>query len=65
MSVDTKVFLTAPELAERHHKTVGTLANERSAGTSPVPFIRVGRRVLYPLAAVVAFENEQLATWAH
>lgn len=55
----TGPFLKPAALAERHHTTTGHLANLRSRGEG-VPFIKLGARVLYPLAAVEAFEAAHL-----
>jgi excisionase family DNA binding protein len=51
--------LTTKEVAERlrlHHQT---LINWRVSGNGP-RFIKVGRKVLYPLIEVEAFEKAQL-----
>ena len=51
--------LTTKEVAERlrlHHQT---LINWRVKGDGP-RFIKVGRKVVYPLAEIEAFEKKQL-----
>jgi hypothetical protein len=47
--------LTPVELAERWRMPTGTLRNWRSEGTGPT-YIKIGQRVLYPVADVEAFE---------
>lgn len=54
-------FLTDVELAKRWHKHRQTLIRWRSAGTGP-PFVRIGRRVLYPLAGVEQYEQANTFT---
>ena len=51
--------LTTKEAAERLRLTVNTLANWRVRGDGP-RFIKMGRKVLYPVAEIVAFEQKQL-----
>ncbi len=50
--------LTPPQLAERLHRSVSTLANWRVRGDGP-RFIP-GRPVLYPLAEVEAWEKARI-----
>lgn len=52
-------LLTERELAARWQVAEGTLANRRSAGTSPVPYIRPLGRVRYRLDDVLAYERAQ------
>ncbi|SHX64359.1 helix-turn-helix transcriptional regulator [Mycobacteroides abscessus] len=59
MEVKETVFLTRTELAERWHMSPRTLDNWAISGTGPVPR-RFGRRALYRLADIEAFEAE---TW--
>jgi len=47
------------EAAERLRTTVGTLAVWRVQGRGP-RFIKSGRRVLYPLPEIEAYEREHL-----
>lgn len=54
-----QVHLTPKELAKRLRANVNTLANWRWQGVGP-RFIKVGRKVLYPLAEIEAFEQRQL-----
>jgi len=56
--------LLPAELAARWHITVGTLANWRSSGKGP-RFIKFGRRVLYPLDSVEAYEKAHLMAAVH
>jgi excisionase family DNA binding protein len=51
--------LTPQEAAERLRTSVGTLSNWRVRGEGP-RFIKLGRKVLYPLAEIEAFEQRQL-----
>lgn len=53
--------LTAADLAARWRGIVSqhTLANWRSHGKGP-RYVKVGRKVLYPLDAVEQFERENL-----
>lgn len=50
-------FLTVAQLAERWKQqvTVATLATWRSRGSGP-PFVKVGGKVLYRVADIVAYE---------
>lgn len=49
-------WLTPAMLAERQHVSVRTLANRRSNGTDPIPHTKIGTRVLYARADVLAHE---------
>jgi excisionase family DNA binding protein len=51
--------LTPKETAERLRTSVGTLSNWRVQGAGP-RFIKLGRKVLYPEAEVMAYEQRQL-----
>lgn len=51
--------LTAKEAAERLRVNNGTLSNWRVRGDGP-RYIKLGRKVLYPLAEIEAFEQRQL-----
>ena len=51
--------LTPKEAAERLRTTTGTLSNWRVRGDGP-RFIKLGRKVLYPLLEIEAFEKRQL-----
>lgn len=51
--------LLPKEAAERMRMSVGTLANWRTSGEGP-RFIKFGRRVLYPLHEIEAFEQRCL-----
>lgn len=48
--------ITAAAFAARRNISVGQLANERSAGRSPVGWYKLGGRVVYDLAEVEAWE---------
>jgi hypothetical protein len=56
----SELHLTPKELAARLRKTVGTLANWRTAGIGP-KFIKC-RAVLYPISEVGKWEREMLAS---
>lgn len=58
-------FMTPAEVAERHRKTVETLANERSRGEG-LPFLKHGGKVLYRMSDVVAWETANMRgfTWS-
>lgn len=51
--------LTAPELATRLHTAQQTLAHWRNKRIGP-PYLKFGRRVLYPVAAVEDWEQKQM-----
>lgn len=51
--------LTPKETAERLRMTIGTLANWRVRGDGP-RFVKLGRKVLYPLPEIEAFEARQI-----
>ena len=51
--------LTPKETADRLRTSVGTLSNWRVRGEGP-RFIKMGRKVLYPLVEIEAFEQRQL-----
>ena len=51
--------LTTKEAAERMRLTARTLANWRVKGEGP-RFIKMGRKVLYPLAEIEAYERDRL-----
>ena len=51
--------LTPKETAERLRLSQGTLSNWRVQGEGP-RFIKLGRKVLYPLVEVEAYEKRQL-----
>lgn len=55
-----KLFLTPAELVQRYEGKISTrtLANWRSAGTSP-PFTKVGGRILYPLDELIEWEKRR------
>ena len=53
------LHLTARETAARWKLNVVTLANWRVQGKGP-KFIKLGRRVLYPLGEIEAYEQSQL-----
>ena len=55
---DTAAALLTPrELAHRWGLSAATLANQRSARVSPVPYIKLGSSIRYPLDDVVAYEK--------
>lgn len=51
--------LLPKEAADRLRVTVGCLSNWRTAGNGP-KFIKFGRRVLYPVVELEAFEQKHL-----
>lgn len=51
--------LTPKEAADRLRTSAGTLSNWRGRGEGP-RFIKLGRKVLYPLAEIEAFEQSRL-----
>lgn len=53
------MHLTPPELAARLKVNITTLAIWRVRGTGP-KFMKVGRRVRYPLSEIEKWEKEQL-----
>jgi hypothetical protein len=50
------IFLSPVEVANRHGKTVQTLANERHLGEG-LPWTKLGGKVAYRLADVLAYET--------
>jgi len=54
-------FLTDVQLAARWHMHRQTLISWRAAGTGP-PFVRINKRVLYPLAGVEQYEQANYFT---
>jgi hypothetical protein len=52
-------FLTAEEVSERYRGeiTVGTLRNWRAMRIGP-PFVKIGKAVLYPAAALDAWDQQ-------
>jgi hypothetical protein len=58
--------LTAAQLAERWHCSKGTLACWRCSGDPKGPrFVKLGRKVLYPIAEVEKVEQERLFRATH
>ena len=51
-------LLTEAELACRWGVSPKTLRNARVTG-SPVPFVRIGRLIRYPLSGVLAYEQRR------
>lgn len=52
-----RLYLTSKELAHRWRLSEQTLANWRHARKGP-PFVRIGGRVLYPLASLTDYEQQ-------
>lgn len=54
-------YLTVEEVTERYRGTItsSTLANWRSLGIGPA-YLKIGKAVLYPRAAVEAWDRENL-----
>jgi predicted site-specific integrase-resolvase len=57
--MENPMNLTTKETANRLRVRVTTLANWRVRGDGP-RFIKMGRKVLYPMAEIEAFEQRQL-----
>lgn len=55
----TPTHLTAYQLADRWHMHPATLANWRVEGEGP-KFIKLGRKVLYSLTEIEAWEEKNL-----
>lgn len=53
--------LTPRDLAARWGSSVGTLANQRSAGEGPT-YLKLGARVIYRLCDVQEYEAARLVT---
>lgn len=53
------MHLLPAEAANRLRTTIGTLANWRVRGCGP-RFIKLGRKVLYPIAELEAWERKHL-----
>lgn len=56
-----KIYLTATELAERWRSVKGTLNNQRAQGKGP-PFVKLGGKVLYPIAEIEKYEQANKIT---
>lgn len=56
--------LTPDQAAARLHVSRATLANWRVKGEGP-RFLKFGRKVLYPVAELEAFERAHLRTAVH
>lgn len=59
MIMEKPMHLTPKETAARLRVAVGTLANWRVFGGGP-RFIKIGKKILYPLAEIEAFEQSHL-----
>lgn len=55
MATETHDFLTPPELAQWIRKPVASLAVDRCLRRDHPPYVKVGRKVLYRRADVVAW----------
>jgi len=53
------MHLTPKEAADRLRTSIGTLSNWRVQGAGP-RFVKIGRKVLYPLSEIEAYEQRQL-----
>ncbi len=58
-AVDEQPHLTTEELAERERTSPATVRYWAHVGTGPAGF-RAGKRVLYPMAAVIAWERQRM-----
>lgn len=56
-----QMHLLPAELADRWRMSVGHLANWRTSGYGP-RYIKFGRKVLYPVVEIEAFEQQRLLT---
>ena len=54
-------FLLEGELAQRWRMHTATLQRWRYRGTGP-KYVKVGRRILYPIAALEVYEAQHLTT---
>lgn len=54
--MDTEL-LSTDQLASRWNMSRGHLSNLRSEGRSPIGYVKVGSRVAYRLADVLAYED--------
>ena len=52
------IFISEVALAERWLHSIRSLQRWRASGTS-LPFVRIGRRIVYRLADVEAFEADE------
>lgn len=61
----SKIFLTPDELVDRYASTISlrTLANWRSSKQGP-PFVKIGGRVMYPVAEVERWEHRRMVNAA-
>lgn len=57
--MDTMIYMTPQELARRLRLSTGTLANWRARGEGP-KFMKIGKKVLYPVDEVSAYEQQAL-----
>jgi hypothetical protein len=58
-TIQTPLFLTEQQVADRQGRSVRTLQAERLKGGG-IPYIKFGRIVRYRLADIVAFEEAHL-----
>ncbi len=56
----TGAMLTTKELAVRWGVAPGSLANDRAAGRSALPYVKIGERVRYRLSDVLRYEERAL-----
>jgi hypothetical protein len=63
MTMNDPKFLTPEEVSERYrgHVTMGTLRNWRALRIGP-PFVKIGKAVLYPVAALDAWDRQRTVT---
>ena len=59
LNMENLMNLTTKETADRLRVRVTTLANWRVRGDGP-RFIKMGRKVLYPVVEIEAYEKRQL-----
>nr|DAY63354.1 MAG TPA: helix-turn-helix domain protein [Caudoviricetes sp.] len=59
-NTNTNVYLTTKELSKRWKINPNTIEHWRTQGFGP-EFIRIGRKILYSLDSIIAFENKRKA----
>ena len=57
---NTNSFITTKELSRRWKINPNTIEHWRARGFGP-KFVKIGRKILYSINAVIAFENDNTA----
>lgn len=60
INTDSSAYLTTKELSKRWKLNPNTIEHWRTQGFGP-EFIRIGRKILYSLESIIAFENGRKA----